>query len=264
MQVASLGSRTDLALLALDGSETVDRGDCIVVRTPRNPYYWWGNFLLLAGPPKPEDCQGWLARFAAEFPDAGHLALGIEGPGCTAADAGWFAEHGCDVDLATVMTAQTVNPPPTVNDRATYRLLAGDDDWARSLALEVRSYADGTRDPHHVEFTTRRIEANRRLTAAGHGGWFGAFLADRLVAQLGLVDAGDGLARFQAVGTDPDVRRQGLAGTLVHRASRWGLDVLGARTLVIVADPDDVAIELYRKVGFTAAETQLRIERPPS
>jgi RimJ/RimL family protein N-acetyltransferase len=264
VRVASLGFRTDLAVLALDGSEIVDRGDVIVVRTPRNPYYWWGNFLLLAGLPAPEDCRRWLARFAVEFPDADHLALGIDAPDATAADAAWFADHGCAVDLATVLTADTVHPPATVHDRATLRLLTSDDDWARSVDLEVRSFAEEAHDPHRVEFAARRIEANRRLVEAGHGGWFGAFLAERLVAQLGLVDAGDGLARFQAVGTDPDFRRQGLAGTLVHHASCWGFDVLGARTLVIVADPDHFAIELYRKVGFTAAGTQLRIERAPT
>ena len=36
----SLGFRTDLALLALGGSEIEDRGRHGVVRTPANPTYW--------------------------------------------------------------------------------------------------------------------------------------------------------------------------------------------------------------------------------
>ncbi len=98
---------------------------------------------------------------------------------------------------------------------------------------------------------------------AERGRWFGAFVDDRLVAQMGLVAAGPGLARFQAVETDPDHRRRGLAGSLVHHAGRYGFTEFGARTLVMVADPNYFAIDLYRAVGFAPTETQLQIERPP-
>ena len=60
----------------------------------------------------------------------------------------------------------------------------------------------------------------------------------------------EGLARFQSVETHPDFRGQGLAGTLVHEVSRYGFDQLGAHTLVMVADPDYLAIRVYRSVGF--------------
>jgi hypothetical protein len=77
MDVVSLGYRTDLMVRALEGSEVADRGDYITVRTAANPVFWWGNFLLLpaealSGPP-----DRWLELFASEFPEAGHVALGI-------------------------------------------------------------------------------------------------------------------------------------------------------------------------------------------
>ena len=53
MHVSSLGFRTDLALLADSGSVVEDRGTHLVVRSPENPSYFWGNFLLLAEPPVP-------------------------------------------------------------------------------------------------------------------------------------------------------------------------------------------------------------------
>ena len=80
------------------------------------------------------------------------------------------------------------------------------------------------------------------------------------MAQLGLVTPARGLARFQSVETDPAFRRQGLAGTLVHRASRWGLDEAGAEVLVMVADPDYFAVDLYRALGFESTETQLQVQ----
>jgi predicted GNAT family acetyltransferase len=80
---------------------------------------------------------------------------------------------------------------------------------------------------------------------------------------MGLFSAGEGLARFQAVETDPEFRRRGLAGSLVHHMSRYGFNVLRARTLVMVADPNYFAMEIYRSLGFVASETQLQVERPP-
>jgi hypothetical protein len=58
-------------------------------------------------------------------------------------------------------------------------------------------------------------------------------------------------------------RRRGLAGTLVCHAARHVLDTAGASTLVMVADPADSAIRVYRAVGFADAETQIGFERPP-
>jgi predicted GNAT family acetyltransferase len=84
-----------------------------------------------------------------------------------------------------------------------------------------------------------------------------------LVTQLGLVTASPGLARFQSVETHPDVRGRGLAGTLVHHASRYGFGGLGAQTLVMVADPEYVAIRVYRSVGFAVSENQLGVQRRP-
>ena len=53
MDVESLGYRTDLALLRLGGSTIEDRGDHLVVRSPYNPTFYWGNFLLLEHVPAP-------------------------------------------------------------------------------------------------------------------------------------------------------------------------------------------------------------------
>ena len=79
MDVVSLGCRTDLALLRAGGSTVEDRGDHLVVRSPHNQTHWWGNFLLLDGPPAEEDAVRWLERFAATFPAAQHVAFAVDG-----------------------------------------------------------------------------------------------------------------------------------------------------------------------------------------
>lgn len=67
-------------------------------------------------------------------------------------------------------------------------------------------------------------------------------------------------ARYQSVETHPTARRRGLAGTLVWHAGATALTG-GSRTLVMVADPGDAAIRVYRSVGFTVTEPQLSFVR---
>lgn len=263
MEVTSLGYRTDIALLQLGGSRVEDRGDHIVVCSPHNPHHWWGNFLLLAEAPEPDVSQSWLDRFAAEFPEAEHVALGVDGTSGRASDLRWFTAHDFEVNESAVMTATAVHEPATGNSEAIYRRLHTDEDWVQSIDLRVRCN-DRPLDPVvYRAYETVKARTNRLIVEHGHGAWSGAFLDDRLVSQMGLVVAGTGLARFQSVETDPDFRRRGLAGSLVHHVSRLGFDELAVQTLVMVADPDYFAIDLYRSVGFVATETQLQIERPP-
>jgi len=263
VDVTSLGYTTDLALLALGGSVMEDRGDHLVVRSPHNPTHWWGNFLLLAGMPATEDCPGWLERFHETFPAAAYVALGVDVPDGTAEDLAWFAGRGLSVEAQTVMTATEVHAPRSRNDDAVCRALASDADWDQSVELRVRCIDEGMDPMGYREFAARKAATMRGLAEAGHGAWFGAFLEGRLVSQMGLFCAGDGLARFQSVETDPDFRRQGLAGTLLHVVSRFGFDELAARTQVMVAEPDYFAIELYRAVGFAPTQRQLQVERRP-
>jgi ribosomal protein S18 acetylase RimI-like enzyme len=264
MELISLGYQTDLALLQLGGSRVEDLGDHIVIRSPHNPSHWWGNFLLLAQVPPPGLCQWWLDRFAAEFPGAEHIALGFDGKDGTVADLDWFAAHGFHAEASTVMTASEVHEPVRLNTDAVYRELCSDEDWSQSVELRVRCEDRPLEPVGHRAYVTAAAQTNRQIVEAGQGAWFGAFIEGRLVAQMGLVSAGGELARFQAVETDPDHRRRGLAGSLLHHVSSYGFRELGAHTLVMVADPDYFAIDLYRSVGFATTETQLQIERPPA
>ena len=263
MNVRSLGFRTDLALLERAGSAIEDCGDHLVVRSPSNPTFYWGNFLLLDHVPAADRVDAWLDRFEAALPAARHRSFGFDAPHASAADLAAFADRGLEVDTSTVMTATSVHPPAHPNDAATSRTLEGDADWTGSVELTL-ACNDEYEPVSHRTFVERRAASNRAVVEAGHGAWFGAFLEGTLVSQMGLVMAGPSLARFQLVETHPDVRGRGLAGTLVHHVSRYGLDTLGAETLVMVADPEYLAIRLYRSVGFSDSESQLQAERKPA
>ena len=106
------------------------------------------------------------------------------------------------------------------------------------------------------------------MVRAGMGDWFGVFArADDgskvLVADCGLFRAPDeSIGRFQHVVTHPAWRRRGLCSALVHAVCRHGFERMGLETLVIVADPDDVAIGLYESLGFQRGASTWHLEKP--
>jgi GNAT superfamily N-acetyltransferase len=256
MELRSLGFRTDVALRIAEGAEVADRGDCLVIRTPGNPAFWWGNFLLLAAWPGEGD--GWLARFAAEFPQAKHAAIGVDVTGPAGRAPAEFAT--LEPEYSTVLTCADIHAPRHVSTGARIRTLESDQDWRQSVELNQRCY--GEEDP--TDFQYRRAAARRRMVQAGRAAWFGAFDGDRLVAQLGVGDAGSGLARYQDVETEPAARRRGLAGTLVWHAGRFARERFGAQLLVIVAGPAEGAIRVYRDCGFADVQTQVSFARAPT
>jgi hypothetical protein len=82
MNVRSLGYRTDLIFTAFDG-EIVDRGDYLVIRSPANPTFYWGNYLLFSRPPQAGDVRKWRDLFAREIgtpPETEHQVFGWDSP----------------------------------------------------------------------------------------------------------------------------------------------------------------------------------------
>ncbi|QLL06242.1 GNAT family N-acetyltransferase [Mycobacterium vicinigordonae] len=118
--------------------------------------------------------------------------------------------------------------------------------------------------PNADECLSRRRHGElRTLCDQGHGAWFGAFRDDHMCAGLGVFSDGLGAGRFQHVETHPDCRRRGLVRALLTEAAHHAATPMGVETLVIVADPDYFAADLYRSVGFVDAGTQRIWQRPP-
>jgi ribosomal protein S18 acetylase RimI-like enzyme len=264
VEITSLGYRTDLMLLELSGSELTDRGEYVVVRTPSNPSFWWGNYLLFRTAFAPGGTATRLELFHHELPDAKHVALGIDTVDGIAGAEDELVAAGLEIERSTVMTASQVKEPTRPNTESAYRSLRSDDDWGQLFELTMAAKSTWSELPDYADFTRKKVAAERVLVEAGHASWFGAYAGDRLQASLGLVSDRTGVARFQNVQTHPDDRGRGLASTLVHQASTYGLTELGAHTLVMVADPEYLAIRLYRELGFSDGETQVGLSKPPA
>jgi len=255
MIVRSLGYRTDLFFPAFDG-EIIDRGDYLVVRTPANPTYHWGNFLLFSNPPQEGDWDRWRDLFKQEigpWPQVGHVALGWDGVDGAQGLIDPFLAEGYALEDSIVLTAQAVVRPAKYNEEVEIRPLAGGAEWQAVIENQVVTRDEQYSETGYRTYTTQKMARFQAMVAAGLGHWFGAFLNERLVADLG-VFVKDGVGRFQTVGTHPDYRRRGICGAMVHQAAEFAYKSLGAKTLVMVADPEYHAAKIYESIGFKPVE----------
>jgi GNAT superfamily N-acetyltransferase len=263
--LASTGFRTDLRVLELGGSTVDDYGTHLVVRTPDNPHYYWGNFLLLRDLPVAGGEREVVAAFHTEFPRAAHVAIGIDGTGDLTEQVAPFVDAGLTHEQAVVLTATRLTPPAREAEGVVVRQLEGDDDWEQRAQLDVL-VDDLTPDEDTVAFVRARVASWRRLADEGHAHWFGAFEDGRLLSTCGVVRTAtgpEGEARYQHVATHPQARRRGLASAVVHAAGRHALDELGVGRLVIVADVDGDAARVYRALGLEGTELQTQLVRVP-
>ena len=258
MRLTSLGYRTDL-LFHRFGGEVVDRGSYLVIRTPSNPNYYWGNFLIFSAPPQPGDFRRWNAVFEHEVgtpPRINHKVFTWDTTDGNNGAVGDFLEAGFELGEEVVMATDTLVRPKRYHYGLELRTLTTDADFAEHLELHVLCRQD---DAGYRKFFKTRAKSYRQMIAAGLGRWFGAFLDGKLVADMGIFGEGE-LARYQSVVTHPDFRRRGVCSTLLYEVGHFALETLGAKTLVIVADDHYFAKSIYAAVGFRVHERQGSLE----
>jgi GNAT superfamily N-acetyltransferase len=246
MRELQLGWATDVAVLELAGSAVEDCGDHLVVRTPDNPTYHWGNCVLVTDPEAVDDAQRWIQVFHDAFPSATWIAIGLTRmPADVAAWLGYEVELELEDVLATGSLPRQTAPPAGY----AVRRLVGED-WEQLVALAIAENAR-TREsePQSYEvFARARTHADRTLSERDVAAFFGAFIDGVLVANLGVVRCGT-TARYRNVLTDALHRRRGLASCLLGVAARWAADQ-GCDRWVIVTEATNPAGRVYRSVGF--------------
>ena len=258
MQLRSVAYATDLFILRLAGAEVRERERYRVIRSPDQPTYFYGNLLLFPAAPERGDFERWTELFRAEFvsdPEVRHLTFCWDDPSGACGDDAPFIEAGYEHEVSTVLCATSVHAPPRPLAELVVRPLRGDRDWEAAVACQFATRDEKYESASHLLFVQRRMRAQRALVASGAGEWYGAFLEGQLVGNLGIY-VEHGVGRFQVVTVTPAFQRRGVCGTLVHAAALHAFDVLDARELVMVADPDAGAIRVYRSVGFEPLERQ--------
>ena len=271
----SLGWRTDLIFARFDG-QVIDRGNHLCVRTPGNPTYWWGNFLLFHHAPGEGDLERWMALFdeeiAARQPASRHRAFGIDVRERLVLPPE-FAAAGFELNEATVLTLtreQLLVPRKPLPAGIEFHVLELPRDSAAVVDKQVAVDETRYEPAGYRVFAERQMQRYAAMQRAGLGHWLGLVATVDghavLAASCGLFrDAArdDRLGRFQYVSTHPAWRRRGLCTALVHAACRHGFEAMDLRTLAMVADPTDVAIDVYESLGFRRGVSTWQFERAP-
>ena len=254
-----LGQRTDL-MVARNDVQLEERGGILIVRTPSNPEFFWGNYIVLTEAPgeaEHERLEQLFAEAFAEQPATTHRSFtwppkGMNDPAPAATVERWVTA-GYDYDVSVILSARTVGPAPHPNRDVDIRAVVDDRDWASVRDLQLLC---GSSEFAHGEirgFLDTRIASWRALAERDHGAWFGAFLGKILVADAGVFWDG-GLARFQNVETHPKHRNRGICGTLVSHICGIVLERAADMTLVMEADEDYHAARIYESIGFRRCE----------
>jgi hypothetical protein len=183
------GWATDLAVLRHSGSIISDHGDHIVVRTPQNPDFYWGNCIFVLDDATVGSAAHWIGAFQAAHPGADWVSVGL----ITAPEdpAAWTA-LGVAIEVDDVLTA---GQPPRATPLApgyTVRRIEGDD-WDQVVAAEMAdNELTGAYDPvHHERYARAQAELRSQLSARDVAAFFGAFADGVLASSLGIVACGD-------------------------------------------------------------------------
>lgn len=254
------GWATDLAVLRHSGSLVEDHGDHVVVRTPQNPDFHWGNCIFVLDEGTVCDADSWIGVFDAAHPGASWVAVGlIREPD----DATAWAAHQVVIEDDDVLTSRQAPRATPLADGYTVRRISGDD-WEQVVAAEIADNdLTGAYDPAlHERFARAQVELRRQLSDQDNGAFFGAFADGALASSLGIVVCGEA-ARYQSVGTDARHRRRGLAAHLLGVAAAWSAEK-GCNRWVIITEAANPAGRLYRSVGFEPDVSNARAYRAPA
>ena len=249
-----VGTWTDVMVALRTGADVVDRGQYIVVRTPSNRSYVWGNCIrVLEGA---GDAERWRAVFTEEFPDVGHVAIGLPR---TPDAAAWPGLH-VRVEDVLVRGPDAEREAPPVSGDVEVRPLRQDSDWGELVELLVEENARTEEFPQlgFRGFLERTFQARADIALAGDGCFFGAWAEGRLVAHVGVIACGP-VARYQWVVTHVDHRRRGLASALIEECARWAV-AHGCVQQVIMADAGSAAARLYESLGFVPGDPVVGVE----
>jgi len=176
-----LGWHTDLAVLRLAGSRIEQHADHVVVRTPTNPTYHWGNFVLVTDPEAVDDAERWVGVFERAFPEAAHRSIGLVSE---PTDEQTWQAQGFEVEKDDVLATDSCPTPTPVPGGYLVRRLETAEDWDQSCGLRIVEFAD--EQGYEIEFERRSTEVRASMSERGHVAWFGAFHGDRLAAELGM------------------------------------------------------------------------------
>lgn len=253
--IRSLAVASDL--MVMEGAAQIeDLGTHKIIRTPAEPTFWFGNFVLFDD--CPDDPAPQVAAFDAAFPKARHKVIMWDDPHMTEGKGhAALQELGFEIERCDVLTLTHPFVPNALPDGLILRRITTPEEWAQVIALQTATGLEEGHDPaSHPPYVAARFDTIRAQEDTTQSAWFGVFDGDLLVADMGImVDAR--VARYRSVETRASHRGKGICPALVVAVGEWALSHHSKATPVIVAEADSTAGRIYRRCGFAQTETTL-------
>jgi len=252
----SLAYRTDLIKNSSEGQVDVCK-DYYVIKTPTRPYYYWGNYILIKNIKKNSDVQEWINIYKKEFSNTKDhfMTFGIDGKKVSNDVVNKFEKYGFTFNNEEVLTGSDLVKPEKPKIEITCKEITEEKDWDGWVDVHLDKdfqYSDDFGYRYHFEY----LGSVKNLVAKKFMRRFGAYANNKLVGDLGIFHE-SGFGRFDTVATHQDYRNLKICSNLIYYAGNKILDEDPVCKLVIVADEDYFAKNIYKKLGFEHTEDQI-------
>lgn len=261
MQIRSLFLESEMIFWQF-GSIVEDHGDHIVIKTPANPTWRWGNLMLFPHPPQPTDLVRWNELFDHHFDVENEHRLfvwdTIDGDKGAAET---FVENGFQFTREPMLGALDLQLPEQHNRQIETHVIRSDQEWESVIQLNVESFA--AENLAYQDYVERKFRLYRNMVEAERGFWMGAWLENKLLASCGVFHNGH-ITRYQEVVTREENRNFGICTKLVFDAFTHGRSLSFPNQTLIAVDLDSQAERIYRRLGFHDLEMTCAVRRSPN
>lgn len=255
MNELTLGNYTDMIFHS--NSASITRKEFYtVIKTPGNPYYYFGNYLIFHDALDRYSLETIESIFAEEFSSdsrIGHVAFSWPYNDSDLIDQYMSSGYIYDKNLVMSLTERKDLNIPLHVSHLTIRQFE-DGDWEQWMLLELEEIDDCSKSQH--ELFLRGLQRDyQHLIENRLGAWYGAYIDNQLVASAGIFYESN-IGRFQRIRTKPSYRGLGICKTLMYKICS---DYCHLNTIVVVADTAYYAKKIYADLGFKDAGYQVSL-----
>ncbi len=222
------------------------------VLSPHNPTYFWGNCLIMKQAPGPGDFDNWIGLYQSEFKDH-KLFQAIAWDQAARGEIEPFLDSGFGYIDDRVLVLGKPIMPQNINEDLEIRHLQSDTDWNQFASVRELGQQFTER------FVNSQAKAFRNLTDQGVARRYGAFEGGRLLGDIGIY-YDDQQVRFHNVATNLQHRRKGVCKTIMHRILVDLTEDFPDHEVVIVAEDESLAFQIYQSMGFEPREQTYQLQ----
>ncbi|BBH51874.1 GNAT family N-acetyltransferase [Fluviispira sanaruensis] len=250
MSEIALGLKTDLMFFDFSKNK-IEKEDYFVLKTPHNPEFFWGNYLLFKKPPCQGDFEKWTESFQKEFAqikDINHMTFSWEEIG-NEVEIDKFKDADFDFNETIVLMANKDNIHcKYLNPEIVCRRIVTDEDWDNILEFQLNTN-ERIPEKKFKTYIIKKMKDFRTFSESGLGFWYAAYINNNIISDLGLYWNSE-IARYRDIKTQKEYRKKGISQTLIAFAAHDSKQ----NKFVIQTEEGGMAINMYKSIGFAFKE----------